>query len=77
MELFSKIWGAGPSTSQKWIAKGYRTLHDLELSDALTAQQRIGLRYYYVSTQPQQIYNTIRTFRREYLEKKLNNLRQL
>lgn len=48
MELFSKVWGAGPSTARKWIQAGWRTLDDLRANVAqLTRSQQIGLKHYY------------------------------
>ncbi len=48
MELFSKVWGAGPSTARKWIQAGWRTLDDLRANvDQLTRSQQIGLKHYY------------------------------
>lgn len=48
-EVFSKVWGAGPETLKRWYGAGYRTLEDLRAAppEALTAQQRVGLRHYH------------------------------
>ena len=47
VDELSKIWGVGPATVNKWVAMGYRTIKDLKPDD-LNAQQKIGLRYYFV-----------------------------
>jgi len=44
--LFSLIFGAGPTTVNKWYAQGYRTLDDIRKCAKLTYQQEIGLNYY-------------------------------
>ena len=45
--VFGEVWGAGPETCKSWYAKGLRTLDDLRRHEQLlTAQQRLGLRYY-------------------------------
>lgn len=38
--LFTKIWGAGPSTAQKWVQQGYRSLDQLAAEGNLTSQQK-------------------------------------
>jgi len=49
INLFSKVWGAGPHACKKWFAKGYRTLDDLRAhTEDLTKQQLIGLQYFEV-----------------------------
>ncbi|XP_077544289.1 DNA polymerase lambda-like isoform X4 [Haemaphysalis longicornis] len=44
--LFTKIWGAGPSTAQKWVQQGYRSLDQLAAEGNLTSQQKIGLKHF-------------------------------
>jgi DNA polymerase/3'-5' exonuclease PolX len=47
VELFSKVWGAGPATVRRWFAAGYRTLDDLRAHESeLTRAQVIGLRHF-------------------------------
>lgn len=44
--LFTKIWGAGPSTAQKWVQQGFRSLEALAARGSLTSQQKIGLKHF-------------------------------
>uniref|UniRef100_A0A1E1X922 DNA polymerase n=1 Tax=Amblyomma aureolatum TaxID=187763 RepID=A0A1E1X922_9ACAR len=44
--LFTKIWGAGPSTAQKWVQQGFRSLEELAARGNLTSQQKIGLKHF-------------------------------
>uniref|UniRef100_A0A1D1ZYL6 DNA polymerase n=1 Tax=Auxenochlorella protothecoides TaxID=3075 RepID=A0A1D1ZYL6_AUXPR len=46
LALFSGVWGAGPTTAQKWYADGARSLEDVARRPGLTAQQLTGLKYY-------------------------------
>lgn len=47
LDIFCKVWGAGPSTAETWYAQGYRNLEDLTKNSKLTKQQQIGLKFYY------------------------------
>lgn len=48
-QLLSKVWGAGPESVKKFLAKGYSTIDDLRNNmDILTKQQQIGVKYYEV-----------------------------
>ncbi|CAF1639327.1 unnamed protein product, partial [Didymodactylos carnosus] len=46
MDMFTKIWGAGPTQAKKWIDQGYQTLDDLRAKAHLTHNQQVGLKYY-------------------------------
>jgi len=45
VDIFLKIWGVGPKIANAWYDKGYRDIEDL-VSEKLTDQQRIGIKYY-------------------------------
>ncbi|PSR90449.1 hypothetical protein BD289DRAFT_430850 [Coniella lustricola] len=44
--LFLGIYGVGPSTAERWIAQGHRTLDDLLQGVTLTFSQKIGIEHY-------------------------------
>ncbi|KAJ3089345.1 hypothetical protein HK102_006616 [Quaeritorhiza haematococci] len=46
LRLFQKIHGVGKTTAERWYAKGYRTLDDLQQHAQLTKDQTLGLLYY-------------------------------
>jgi DNA polymerase IV len=46
VQLFSGIYGVGPSVASKWIAQGHRTLDDIRKKVDLTPNQRVGLEHY-------------------------------
>ncbi|XP_065289279.1 DNA polymerase lambda-like isoform X2 [Dermacentor albipictus] len=45
--LFTKVWGAGPSTAQKWVQQGFRSLEELAAKGSLSSQQKIGLKHFH------------------------------
>lgn len=46
LEIFTNIWGVGPSTAESWFQLGCRTLDDIKEKISLSKQQQIGLKYY-------------------------------
>lgn len=46
LALFLGVYGAGNSTADKWIAKGFKTLDDLLQRADLSYSQRIGIDHY-------------------------------
>ena len=48
LDLFGRVWGAGPATAEKWYGQGLRTLQDLRLlpQESLSKHQQIGLRLF-------------------------------
>lgn len=45
--MFTKIWGAGPATAQKWVQQGFRSLEALAAKGNLSSQQKIGLKHFH------------------------------
>lgn len=46
-DKFLKIWDVKPKDANVWYNKGYKEIEDLaEISDTLTAKQKIGIKYY-------------------------------
>jgi DNA polymerase lambda len=46
INLFTDVWGAGPTTAELWVSKGLRTLEDLKKHGSLNRQQQVGLMYF-------------------------------
>ncbi len=46
LDLFNRVWGAGPSTAEQWYQKGLRTLKDVEERGNPTKNQKVGLKYF-------------------------------
>eukprot|EP00095_Tigriopus_kingsejongensis_P006026 maker-scaffold671_size114370-snap-gene-0.35 protein:Tk06026 transcript:maker-scaffold671_size114370-snap-gene-0.35-mRNA-1 annotation:"dna polymerase lambda-like" len=47
LDLFNRVWGAGPKTAEQWFQRGWRTLEDLAQDEHLTRQQKVGLRLFH------------------------------
>lgn len=47
VDMFLKVWGAGPVAANRWYEQGYRTLEDLLDNPKLTHQQEVGIKHYY------------------------------
>ncbi|KAK6185803.1 hypothetical protein SNE40_007953 [Patella caerulea] len=46
LNMFTDVWGAGPTTARAWYQQGFRTLEDLRTKAKLTSQQKVGVRLY-------------------------------
>jgi DNA polymerase IV len=46
LQLFLGVYGAGFTQASKWVAKGYRSLEDLQNKAELTTNQKIGVERY-------------------------------
>ena len=46
LDLFTRVWGAGPSTAEQWYQKGLRSLKDVEERGNPNRHQKIGLKYF-------------------------------
>lgn len=47
LQLFLGVYGSGFTHASKWVAKGYRSLEDLQNKAELTTNQRIGVERYH------------------------------
>ena len=47
LDLFTRVWGAGPSTAEQWYQKGLRSLKDVEERGNPNRHQKIGLRHFH------------------------------
>lgn len=47
IDLFTRVWGAGPTAAGNWYEQGCRTLEDLNEKAHLTRQQKVGLRLFH------------------------------
>eukprot|EP00742_Colponemidia_sp_Colp-10_P010216 GILJ01011208.1.p1 GENE.GILJ01011208.1~~GILJ01011208.1.p1 ORF type:complete len:660 (+),score=72.48 GILJ01011208.1:80-2059(+) len=45
INLYARIWGAGPKACERWYTLGYRTYEDLLSHNELNQQQKVGLKY--------------------------------
>ncbi|XP_041370367.1 DNA polymerase lambda-like [Gigantopelta aegis] len=46
LNMFTNVWGAGPTTARQWYQQGLRTIDDLKTKAHLTHQQKVGVRLY-------------------------------
>ncbi|KAJ1550736.1 hypothetical protein HK405_016002, partial [Cladochytrium tenue] len=46
LQMFQNVYGIGGKIAKKLVAKGYRTLEDLQRWPKLTREQRLGIKYY-------------------------------
>jgi DNA polymerase lambda len=46
LELFTRVWGAGPTTADLWYRQGCRSLDDLRQRATLNKHQAVGLRLF-------------------------------
>lgn len=47
INLFNDVWGAGPSTAEKWVALGCKTLEDVQRLANPNHQQQVGLKHFH------------------------------
>jgi len=46
LDLFNRVWGAGPHAAERWYERGLRTLEDLRERGQLNRQQAVGVRLF-------------------------------